>query len=389
MKRLVLVLLLGAVAPVAAAGWCAYEVAFPALPCADGWAACRIGGVSVGGGTTRDAGGRPVPADARIGWFDLEPGPAFSPFVGLSSYGGTPSAAMATMLSPGTAPAPALGVPGSPPGELPGLRDPANPTANAYVPTGGPASATSPAGTPTVLSATGTQPVGMGVPSTGPVTVSTPVAVETPAAIATIAAPVTGCTDLVALEPQAMVGGLSGESVSCLEARIDGDAAQTTRDKLSRLLILNAEGKGNKAEWERLVKRHLEDIDRSDPDLCFKYALQLSKGGSGRSLGVIRWADTALENKHRWEGATYKKRVYDLHRLRAEAGGKLWAAAEAEYTTGEHTAENEAKSEKYRGMAKDYAREWLDYANASGQDTKNALALCVSASGNRSFCEGG
>jgi hypothetical protein len=197
------------------------------------------------------------------------------------------------------------------------------------------------------------------------------------------------CDDLVKLEPAAMMGSLSAGQTKCLDGRIGTEAQQTTKDKISRLLISNAEMKGDKGEWERLVKRHLEDIDRSDPDLCFKYALQLSRGGVGRAQGVIRWADYALDNKAKWSGTTYKTRVFNLYKLRAEAANKLWQDAEQEFMTKEHSEENEAKAGKYRGTAKDYAREWLDYAKASEQDTKTAMALCVSSSGNRAFCEGG
>jgi len=196
------------------------------------------------------------------------------------------------------------------------------------------------------------------------------------------------CTDLVKLEPQAMLGQLRTGQVKCIEGRIGTEGAQTMKDKLSRVLIANAEGKGDKVEWERLVKRHLEDIDRSDPDMCFKYATQLSRGGTGRAQGVIRWSDYALDNKQRWSGTTYTKRVYDLYRLKTEAANKLWTDAEETYATKEHTDENEATAAKWRGQTKDFAREWLDYAKASGQDTKSAMAICVSASGNRAFCEG-
>jgi len=154
------------------------------------------------------------------------------------------------------------------------------------------------------------------------------------------------------------------------------------------LLINNADAKGDKAEWERLVKRHLEDIDRSDPDMCYKYALQLSRGGVGRASGVIRWADYALENKAKWQGNTYKSRVYALLKLKAEAAARLWDNAEKAYTAN-RTDENEAASNKYRGMAKEYAREWLDYAKASGQDTSTAMSMCVSAAGSTAFCQGG
>jgi hypothetical protein len=43
---------------------------------------------------------------------------------------------------------------------------------------------------------------------------------------------------------------------------------------------LDAEARGDKAEWQRLMKRHLEDIDRSDPNLCLKYAMFLSRGAA-------------------------------------------------------------------------------------------------------------
>lgn len=185
-----------------------------------------------------------------------------------------------------------------------------------------------------------------------------------------------------------MMGQLSSGQVKCLEGRIATESAQTTRDKVSRLLISNAYAKGDKSEWEKLVKRHLEDIDRSDPDMCFNYALQLSRGGVSRAQGVIRWADYALENKSKWTGNTYKSRVFSLMKIKAEAAAKLWQAAEAEYASS-HTEEAEASAAKYRGMAKEYAREWLDYAKASAQDTKTAMAMCVSAAGSPDFCQGG
>ena len=239
-----------------------------------------------------------------------------------------------------------------------------------------PGSPSNPTATPTTT--TTVQPVSSNPPTT-----------TTTAAMSTNPAGDNSCDDLVKLEPAAMMGQLSSGQAGCLEKRIGTESQQTTKDKVSRLLIANAENKGDKGEWERLIKRHLEDIDRSDPDLCFKYALHLSRGGVGRAPGVIRWADYALENKAKWSGATYKSRVFSLYKLRAEAAGKLWQDAEKSYMETDHSEENEAKAGKYRGQAKDYAREWLDYAKASEQDTKTAMALCVSASGNRAFCEGG
>ncbi|MDP2306186.1 MAG: hypothetical protein Q8P18_09160 [Pseudomonadota bacterium] len=220
---------------------------------------------------------------------------------------------------------------------------------------------------------------------------STPTTTPTTVVVAPVAsAPADdSCDDLVRLEPAAMMGQLRVGQNKCLETRVGSEAQQTTKDKISRLMITNAEAKGDKTDWERLMKRHLEDIDRSDPDLCFKYALHLSRGSTGRAQGVIRWADYALENKAKWSGQTYKTRVFSLYKLRAEAANKLWQEAEKEFAEGERTDDKEAKTAKYRGLSKDYAREWLDYAKASAQDTKTAMALCVSSSGNRAFCEGG
>lgn len=195
------------------------------------------------------------------------------------------------------------------------------------------------------------------------------------------------CDNLVALEVPAMMGNLGAPVRSCLEKSLGSSASQTTRDKISRVLIADAEARRDQGEWERLMKRHLETIDRSDPNLCFKYALHLSRGGASRAPGVIRWADYALENKQQWEGATYTKNVYGLYKIRAQAANKIWEEAEKKAVE-DRSEENEQKAERARGQTKDFAREWLDYARASAQDTAGALALCVSAAGNKEFCGG-
>lgn len=363
--RLLLLGLLWLGSASAAAGWERWAGAFPAFPCANGWSSCRgeLGPISAG--TWKDAEGRPMPADLRLGWFDLEAGPSVSPFVAPPAY-------------PGAAPAPGPSAASSPPPEGPEL------VARPVVapPPSSPATAPPPS-----------SPATAPPPARG----STPVAVR-PDAVASAAldpastplpAPATGCADLVALEPAAMEGSLSREQALCLEARVRNEPLQTTRDKVSRVLLANAEAAKDSAEWERLMRRHLDEIDQSDPDLCFKYAAWLSRQGLGRAAAVIRWAEVALENKHRWTGATYKSRVYSLLKLRAEASSRLWQAAETAYATGEHTPEDEARANRLRGHAKEHAKEWLDYATSTQQDTRTALALCVSAAGNTAWCEAG
>lgn len=398
------------VAPVAiAAGLGDYEPIFPTNPCQDGWAACIVNGDSVTAEPSKDAAGRPLPSDLRVGWFDLEATAALSPFVELSAYDGELDAPE----PPPEAPVASDGDGGGGGGERPvavatndggggggqasqgGTRR--DPGGEATAPTGGGGgggATTSPSGrpmfTPTPvgqgsdLTATTTTPSGTGA--------GTAVAqLDSSAAIQPVAPPVANdsCDDLVALEPAALMGRMLPGQVKCLEGRLSGAELQTEKDKISRVLMQNAEAAGNKSEWERLIKRHLEDIDRSDPNLCFKYALHLSRGGVGRAWGVIKWADYALENKQQWTGSTYKARVNALYQLRAEAAVKLWEDANAKMlaASGDDRSKLEADEVKLRGMAKDYSREWLDYARAAGEDIKKPMALCVSTAGSKKFCE--
>ena len=411
-RSLVLLAALTCAGTAFAAAWSSFSEAFPAAPCSDGWAGCVVANASVNAAPQHDAAGRPLPADARLGWFDLEPTAAFSPFVSLSVYapGGAPVAApVAAPVEVPPVPAPVE----APPAQAASAAAPVAPTPVPSAPvavTPSPAptpSATVPArpSTPAVV----TQPTAPAAPTAAatpptpvrpppaaavvapPPQVVAPAVVTPPAAVAVAnTANVTSddCTDLVKLEPAAMMGSLRVGQVKCLDGRVNTESAQTSRDKLSRLLIVNAEASGNKSEWEKYVRRHLEDIDRSDPDLCFKYASHLAKGGARSASATIKWSEYALDNKARWTGNTFKTRVYSLYKIRAEAATKLWTDAEQTYTQN-RTDENEQRSDKLRGQAKDFAREWLDYARVSGQDTKNAMALCASAAGNDTFCRGG
>jgi len=150
------------------------------------------------------------------------------------------------------------------------------------------------------------------------------------------------------------------------------------------VLIIDAEARGDRSDWERFIKRHLTDISRSDPDLCMTYAIHLSR--TGRYSSVIKWSEYALENKQKWSGSDHVSKVNALHKLRAKAASKLWKAANEELVR-ERNAANEKAEERTRGNAMNYAKEWLDYARASGQSTADALGLCVSAAGHQEFCK--
>jgi hypothetical protein len=154
-------------------------------------------------------------------------------------------------------------------------------------------------------------------------------------------------------------------------------------------MLVHAEASGDRQAWQRLMARHLEDIDRSDPDLCFAYALFLHRTGD-LELGeeVVRWASVALENKQTWQGEAFTRKVAGLLRLQAEASHRLWLAAEKAYRI-DATGENESMTEAFRGWAKDYSREWLDYTRAAGTPSDKALELCRSAAGTNAFCAEG
>ena len=195
------------------------------------------------------------------------------------------------------------------------------------------------------------------------------------------------CDDLSPLKPQASMGKLRDGQIGCLEEAFSAAGSQTAKDDISRVLMINADAKGDKRAWEKIVKRHLDEVGRSDPEICFAYALHLSKGSVGRAHGVIKWADYALENKTRWTGSTYKARVYALYKLKAEAATRLWEDAAQKVVEGKGDRDAlQAEEEKRRGIAKTYALEWLTYARQSGQKTSEPMALCVSAAGNKKFC---
>jgi hypothetical protein len=192
------------------------------------------------------------------------------------------------------------------------------------------------------------------------------------------------CQDLARLEPPAMTGTLTAGQISCLEDRFAKEKHATMKDRVSRLLLVDAETRGDRDRWERQVLKHFDTVGRSDPDLCFKYALFLFKKGDSPDK-VILWSGYALENKDRWVGQQYEKRVYSLLRLRAEAGTRLWNDAEERYV-GSRAQADESKAASARGLAKEYARAWLDYARISGQDAKIAESLCLAAAGAPEYC---
>jgi len=196
------------------------------------------------------------------------------------------------------------------------------------------------------------------------------------------------CGDLVALEPNAMMGKLTDGQIRCLEDALHDAEKQTVKDKISRVLMSDAWAKGDAHRWESIVRRHLNEIDRSDPDLCYKFAKYLADKGPEYSDECTHWADVALENRHSWTGDTYISRVNSLYKIRAVAATDKWNYLEEKYVR-EPSDDLAAQKDLARNTAKTLAREWLEYATSSGKDPTMAEQLCISAAGTTGFCDSG
>ncbi len=197
------------------------------------------------------------------------------------------------------------------------------------------------------------------------------------------------CGDLLAIEPLAMMGKLKDPQIRCLDESLRGAEKQTVKDKISRVLMADAYAKGDLHRWDAVVMRHLETIDRSDPDLCYKYGWYLLNNLPAEGMGeAMRWADVSLENRAVWSGDVFVQRVYSLYKLKALAAQKKWSWLEEEYVRAPTEALSSDK-EQARNLTKTNSREWLEYARNSGKDTTLATQMCMSAAGTESFCAGG
>jgi hypothetical protein len=194
------------------------------------------------------------------------------------------------------------------------------------------------------------------------------------------------CGDLLKLEPSAMLGQLTDSQIRCLDDALKVVERQTVKDKISRVLLNDAWAKGDEHRWEGIARRHLEEIDRSDPDMCYKFAYYLVDRGPEKMDEALKWADVALENRSVWEGDLHVKRVYALFKIKTEAAQKKWAWHEAEYNKAP-SEELLHSSDDARNQTKTLSREWLEYARQSGKDTTLPLQMCISAAGTAEFCE--
>lgn len=195
-----------------------------------------------------------------------------------------------------------------------------------------------------------------------------------------------GCGELLKLETAAIIGQLSATQIRCLDELLREAERQTFKDKISRVLLNDAWAKGDEHRWEGIARRHLETIDRSDPDMCYKFAYYLAERGPDKADEAMRWADIALDNRSIWEGDLYVRRVYALMQIRAVAAEKKWAYLEKEYIRAPSEAKQNEANEA-RNEAKTLAREWLEYAKGSQTEAELPRQLCMAAAGTTDFCD--
>lgn len=197
------------------------------------------------------------------------------------------------------------------------------------------------------------------------------------------------CGNLLDLEPASRLGRLSDDQIRCLNDALGETDRQTAKDKISRVLLADAWAKGDVHRWMGVAARHLEEIDRSDPDMVFQFAYNLVQlGNPDRMDEAIYWSRVALENKAAWEGDLHVRRVYALHKIQTMAAFKKWEFLEKQYER-ERSDEVSQEVERARNDLKTLAREWIEYARSAGRDTAEAVQLCNMAAGNEAFCATG
>ncbi len=184
------------------------------------------------------------------------------------------------------------------------------------------------------------------------------------------------------LEADATRGALTEPQKDCLEAAYSKADQQTAKNKISRVLLVNAYAYSTDY-WSKLMVRHLEEVDKSDPDLAYLWAFyKFNTDPTKNADDVVEWTETALERKDVWTGDVFVSRVYGLMKLRALAASKVWQDAEEKRADG---ASNDG-IEELRNRAKTFSREWVDFASVSGRDTEESLQVCLATATQAKAC---
>jgi hypothetical protein len=193
----------------------------------------------------------------------------------------------------------------------------------------------------------------------------------------------TECGDLQSLEPTARLGALDAATIACLDDLMRDTERLTGKDKISRVLLVDAWEKGDRHRWENIARFHLENIDQSDADLAYQMAYQLvTVGNPERMDEAMHWAAKALERRQEaWDDAdTFVTRTYRLHKFRTVAGLKKWQYVESLHERDPSRA-NRLEADAARDVVKTLSREWLEYSFEAGRDRSEPQRICEMATG--------
>jgi serine/threonine protein kinase len=185
------------------------------------------------------------------------------------------------------------------------------------------------------------------------------------------------CGEVASLEPYALVGRLGASKVRCLaSAMVDYDLKQVERDKLGRLLLVDARTRcdaGDCADYEAHQRTFFEEVTRSDADMLYAFAHHLADtSDDGRRAEALLFANRALELKSHWKGRAHIQHVSALHELLARTSYARFQAA--------------PRDEKLRVTARNHAVDWMNYLAQLGRSVDTPLSLCASLEGSEESC---
>ena len=196
------------------------------------------------------------------------------------------------------------------------------------------------------------------------------------------------CDEHDTLLRSALDGRLQGGEVRCLEEALRHERRMTRKVVISRVLIADAHAKGETHRWEGAVRRHLDELDRSDPELSYLYARYLAGRGVEYTTDAIKWSGVALRSAGNWEGVGRAARMADLHRIQTVGAYQMWVAQEETFrATGVASAREEAGF--WRSQTKSLSREWLDFSVVTEQNADLARVICASAAASVRYCDRG
>lgn len=159
---------------------------------------------------------------------------------------------------------------------------------------------------------------------------------------------------------RAQGGTLTDVQRQCMDRSVSTAAAGPDRTRLSSLLLLDATARQDTAAWQRLARRHLEQIEPGNGSLAFKYAGSMFQ--SGALADASKWCDAAITNKG--GGATGRSGTNNAYKLRVAIAEKKIANGEAN------------NSELLR-----VGQDWFAWARANNLDVTGAAAACAAAGG--------